>query len=631
MFLRVIENKPLFNFIFRLSSKEITSFLQEELSKIFERQDKYLYKGEPSQLLTLNDLLYHIKDLYSQILGSAPPPYVFYLSEKREFSWRDYFLRPGKIYFSEDLREKIQRELSSAKIFYRIETVKEDFYELVLPSTVDPNLILPFKDIFFIPLQKRCFFCRTYLHKSENCPGLKDLDSFSNFRKLLNYSFKNISESLRLNLISKADQEIAHLFFSRNFFLFPSFLKIVFYLYKEIDNFSMLGLNLSVPVRGGDLAFALDYLIHRKFEEAERKFKSIEEEDFRKELGLAFTEFFQEKYDRTLYHLENALSMVNTPFLKGYLYFLKGYLSQYLGDNFTAEENYRLALKEDSSFIPAFYYLYELLYEREEQPEKIFPFFQNPYTIYLAFLEPFFIKHQKELEESLEKALGSIREEISQRLKEAEDKYHKIKELLLEEEIMEIEEKLRKMRRLAYEGGVALIEEAGRLAMELALELNGYILSKIKKYKKEITFLEDRYQILANFWKVYPYKNEDITFGQKLKTSFELIERIQKRLKRSEVAKELKFISKDLEKIKVLLEDLVALRPQLEKKWRVRKKLLKFIKTFFISESILAVIYTLPLFLPQGKVFLSFLSFSSFIILSLILLFGTLIFAQIEK
>ncbi|BAU23967.1 hypothetical protein THC_1603 [Caldimicrobium thiodismutans] len=631
MYLRIIENKPLFRLLFKTRAEDVWALLEDLLLKHFEKKNIFLFEAQPEKIYHLNEIIHQLKDIFQKELTSAPPPYVFFLSKKNQPPPQSYLLRPGKIYFTSDLKKDLQDALSEIKLFFKIEGLREDLLELVLPATSEPNLILPYKEIFFSPKDQKCFFCRTYLHESHNCPGLEVIDIYSSYSKLLNYSLRELSEKIKANLLTEEPQdEILSLFFSRNFYLFPSFLRVVFYLYGEIDNFSMLGLNFSLPVKGGELSLALEDLIHRRFEQAERRFKAIEEEDFRKELGLSQIEFFKGDFNRALYYLESALSMVNTPFLKGFIYFYKGYIYHYLGDPFNAEENYKLSLKEDSSFFPSFYYLNLLIYEREELVEKIFPFFQHPYVIYLSFLEPVFIKHQKVLEEYLEKAMDRIREETVERLKEAEDKFHKIKDIMLEEEISEINEKLRKIRKEAYEGGIALVEKAGKRAMELALELNGYIFSKLKKYQKELASYKDRYQILVEFWNKYPYKAEDVYFGQRLKSSYEIMDKLSKLMKRSEIAKELKFIGKEITKLKQQLEDLGKLKPMLEKKWKFRKKLVKFIRNFSLAEAGLLLIYIIPMFYQNLNLLGPFLSLPYFFLFSFLLFLIVLILVQFE-
>ncbi len=631
MYLRIRENRPLFRLLFKTRAEYFQDFLLDLLSKNFERKDSLLFEAQPEKIVQLNDILYQIKEIFVKELGTAPPPYVFFLSKRNPPLPNTYLLRPGKIYFTEDLKGDLQKVLSEVKLFFKLERVREGLFELVLPATTEPNLILPYKDLFFSPEEKKCFYCRTYLHASTDCPGLKVLDVYGFYSRLLTYSLKDLSEHLKTQLLlEEPSGEILSLFFSRNFFLFPSFLKVVFYLFNEIDNFSLLGLNLPLPVRGGDLALALEDLIHLRIEQAERRFKEIEEEDFRRELGLSQVEFLKGDFNRSLYYLESALSLVKTPFLRGFIYFYKGYISHYLGDPFNAEENYRLSLKEDSSFFPSFYYLNLLTFEREEQVEKVFPFFQHPYIIYLAFLDPAFIKYQKPLEEYLEKSFDRIREEAVERLKEAEDKFHKIKDIMQDEEVSEINEKLVKIRKDAYEGGIALVEGAGKRAMELALELNGYIFSRLKRYKKEFTQQEDRYRVLFNFWQRYPYKTEEVSFGQTLKRAHDLIERIDRRLKRSEVAKELKSINKDLTTLKQFMDELSKLRPELERKWRFRQKLFKFIKTFSLAEGGLVLVYLIPLFTKTQTFLSSFLTFPYFLIFSFFLFIITLIIALLQ-
>ncbi|MFN4132676.1 MAG: hypothetical protein ACK4GE_06345, partial [Caldimicrobium sp.] len=362
----------------------------------------------------------------------------------------------------------------------------------------------------------------------------------------------------------------------------------------------------------------------------ELRIKNLEE-DFRVELLSMFIALFKEDYQKVVYHIEKALTYVKSPFLLSYLYFFKGYIWHYLKDIYSAEDNYKLALKEDSSCIPAFYFLHLLYYEEEGIPEKIFPFFRHPYLLYLAFLEPHFIKHEAELEKELENAISSIREEAINRLKDLEDKYHSLKTVMTEEENSEYETKIKEIRGNIYKGGVALIEEASKKALEASLELSGYVFTKQKKIRKELQKYEKLYRDHYNFWMKYPYKLEDVIFGQRLKSCHALMERMEKRLLRKELAKELAFLNKELMELQSHMEELVKLKVELEKKWKFRREMVKFIKRFTLAEGALVSLYILPLFFPEFNLLGSLQNFTSFLILSIILFLLVLLSLRVDK
>uniref|UniRef100_A0A832GJW9 Tetratricopeptide repeat protein n=1 Tax=Caldimicrobium thiodismutans TaxID=1653476 RepID=A0A832GJW9_9BACT len=630
MFLKILENKPLQKLLFGGRAQELRDFLDEYLCKYFTKKDIWLYEVQPEAPIKLNDVLFYLKEHFSATLGSAPLPLVFQISEDRPQVSSSFFKRAGKIYLQAKVVNPLKKALEKESLFYKIERVDEDIYELILPSTVDPTLIFPFKDTFFFPEEEKCFFCGTYLHKSEDCPGLRVKDPLKEFQQYLKFSFEDIVKNLWETLQDKSKEDFLKGFLCRHFYLFPAFIKIPFFFPAEIENWTNLNRPLDFPVRGGDLYLALEDLILGKLALAEEKFKRLEGET-RAELGLLAVNLWKRDFPQALYHLETALAEAKTPFLKSYLLFLKGYIYYYQRDFLSAEENFREALKKDSSCIPAFYFLQLLLYEGEENWQKIFPYFQNPYTIYLAFLEPVFIKHQMELEENLQKTWESYREETVKRLREAEDKFHKLKEFFSEEERKDYEETLKKIRENTYKGGLILIEAAGKGALELSLELNSYIISKIKKFKSELEKITTSLSPLEKFWQAYPYKREDFLFGQKLTKAKEIFKKLESRLKKSEIAKELKFIQKELSTLHSIVEELEIHKEDLQKKWKFREKLYKFLVRYLIAEGILVILFLSSSFLPETVSSLPLFSLSNFFLFSFILFLLTVFSVQIDK
>ncbi|MFN3567324.1 MAG: hypothetical protein ACK4UR_00235 [Caldimicrobium sp.] len=631
MFLTIIKSTPLLKLLFKGRERDFLIFLQDQLEKNFQKKEAFLFEVEPEKLLKLNEIIFTVREDFKSEILSAPLPVSFYLVPEENLKEPSEALRPGRIYFYETLKGKILEVLEKKKIFFKTEPYDKEIYELILPSTVEAKLLFPFKDIFFLPFEKRCFFCQSHLHETSYCPGLDVSDTFQKFRELLSFPLEEIAENLYRDFKQKRIKEsFFDYFYVRHFYLFPSFLKILFYLPEEIENWPQLLGNISLPVRGGELYLALEDLLYKRWKQVEMRIKNLED-DFRVELLNIMLSLLKEDYPKALYHIERALTFVKTPFLISYLLFYKGYLLYYLKDIYSAEDHFKLALKEDASCFPAFYFLHLLLYEEEQAPEKVFPFFTHPFHIYQAFLEPQFIKHELELEKSLDRAIATLREEAVKRLKEAEDKFHSLKEVMGEEEKREYEERLKEIRNNTYKGGVALIELANKKALELALELSGFLLSKIKKFKKELEKFKNFYSSVFNFWRNYPYKEEDIYFGQILSKSGVILNRLNKRLLRKNLSKEIKFITKEIEQLRSYMEDLLKLKPELERKWKFRRKLSKFLKRFSIAEGFLVLIYLFPLFYSEVNLLGRFQNFYTFLILSCILLLLVLFSLQLEK
>jgi len=637
MFLRLIPYRTYARLIFSYRARDLLEVFPTILKNVFLPFDSNLFQVE-GRLQKLNDLLFQYKEHFSKELGSAPAPFAILITDEREKSlvslrmtgerfWMTGSikkpLRPGKVYVEEGLKDKVEKELKGTNLHFQLERWG-DLFELKLPATFDQKLYFPFKDFFLIPNDKRCFFCGSYQHGTPDCPGLNDREPQLNFYRLLILSPWTIAAKLSKDIFEEEYTEALNYFYTRYFFNFPAFLKIIFYRTGEINSFSQVPLHLPTPVRGGDLGLGLEELMAGRVETAEKRFSEVEEGDFRRELGLAFVQVLKEDFHKAIYFLENALSLIKNPFLRGYLNYLKGTIYFQLGDKGLAEESFKEAMKEDSTNIPSFFFLGLIRYLEEEPLDKLSPFFHHPYVLYLSYLEPLFLRVEKELEELLDKVYLSYKEEALTRLKEAEDKYHALKEVMPDETSQDYLERLKKLSQDIHQGGLALVDSASKQVLELALELNGYVFSRIKKLKQEFEPLRYTFRKLSEFWTIYPYKTEDTFFGQSLKKAEELILRIERRLKRSEPSKELKFLESEFKQLKEIVENLQTAKLELQKKWEFRKRLYSFIKNFSLAEGLNLIFHVVLLFLPQvGTSW--FPSLGSFVVSSLFILVLALI------
>lgn len=624
MFLKTRENRPLGKLLFREKLPAIRELLHDYLTRLLRRLDTWTYEVKPENFEKLNFLLFELKESLKENLRWAPLPFFFILTKERDLSLRPKFLRPGKIYAEKRLLGDVEKVLSKGSFSFRIEKVDENFAEIVFPSTTDHTLMFFFKDIFYTPEDRPCFFCGTHLHKTEACPALRGKLSLEDFINLLKLSPRTIGEELWRSLRNHDESNSAYRgFFGRHYYLLPSFLRVPVYFPVEIQYWTELQKPLNYPVRGGSIYLALDALIRQDYATAERGF--IEQEgDLRAELGLTLLNCLREDFARALYHLENALVSAKSPFLRSYLLFLKGYIHYYQNDYYTAEELLKEALRVDSGCIPAFYFLQILRHLEGENWSKIFPFFQNPQTIYLAVLEPTFIGDEKELEDTIERTISSFREEAVRRLKEAEDKFHKMQEFFEKDDKEEYAKVLDSLRSSIYGGGLLLIEEAGKRALELNLELNQFVFSKIKKVREELKNKREKAKEFEKFWQSYPYKEEDKIFEQKLDIIQKLTGNIEKRLRTKEPTKELKNIYRELSGLTKHLKELSELRPQLERKWRFRLRLYLFLKRFLLAEGVLFVIFLTPILFSES-IPSDFFTITNFLLLSLAILLIVLI------
>ncbi len=314
MFLKIRPVKPLLYFFFKAKSKDFLEYIDEHLSKNFEKKGANLYEIKGETLFKLNEILYLLKETFSSEIGEGPLPLILFIFEE-EFSFSSSpVFRPGKIYFPSKIRNKILKALSGTKLFYKTITISSEVEELLFPATVDSNVLFNFKDALFVPLEKPCFFCQSYWHESEACPGLRIFEPFEKFKNLLHYSFVEIAKNLKGAYENQQlEESFWDYFYIRHFYLFPSFLKILFYFHEELDNWASLWKPLQIPLKGGELFLALEDLIYQRYKSAETKFKTLEGGDFRIHLGLMMISILESDFQKALYHLENGLTLTKNP------------------------------------------------------------------------------------------------------------------------------------------------------------------------------------------------------------------------------------------------------------------------------------------------------------------------------
>ncbi len=627
-FLKIIEQKSLIEFIFKTRASEVRLYLEDILKSNFNKIEKDLYNLDFKKLVRLNELITQLKEQYFNFLNSAPVPFTFFITDSPEKQPETSILRAGKIYFKPALKRQIEESLKGIKLFYRIQSWK-NLLELVFPATVDPKIEFFYKDVFWTGKHKFCIFCNTTWHDFNDCPILAESEPRKIFTKTLELSFSDLAKTIWKG-ICKEKQAFDKLkyFYVRHFYLLPEFLKIVFFK-EDVTTWSRLELNTTAPVRGGNLGIGLEALIKKDLNMAEKRFMEVEG-DFRAGIGLFFVSLFKKDIIKSFYYLETVLSKELNAFVKSYLLFWKGYLKEVQGDEITALELYKDAFETDRTCLPAFYRLNLVKYKREEINIKgILSYFNHPYLLYWAYLEPLFIKEQTHIEKFLEKKLAEKKEIASQRLKEAEDLYYKLKELMSEKEQKEYEEKLKDISDKIYSGGIGIIEKAADRAMDLTLEFRGYIYNKLKTIQRDFEEVEREYKLLLSFWQKYPFKQEDASFGRNLKVLSELVNRVSSYLKKQDVTKFLSQMISDVKTCKTKIKELKELKEDLNKKWIFRRRLADFLRTFTILETFLVFVYISSFFLNL-KGLGSFFNFPMFLVFSIILLIVCLVVSYLK-
>ena len=630
-YLKIIKHQKLIDFLFKAQAFSAEMFLKDLLSRRLAVVDKDIYKLNPEDILYLDKILEKFKTEFSPLIRSAPIPFSFLLTKSQTEKIPNIILRAGKIYLEDSsIKEVINSFLKHSHIFFRIDSWK-NLWELILPSTVDPKIELFYKDIFWYGNKGPCFFCKTFWHDSLNCPSLLDPEPRNTFLSSLSLHFREISQLLWKGIYEEnlSFNELKY-FYIRNFYLLPEFLKIVFYRYDIVETWGHLRLDMETPFRGGNLGLGLEYLIKGNFNNAKREFLEIED-DFRASIGLVLINILNKDFKSALYYIEKALFQVKTPFLKSYLLFLKGYLHEYMGEIFIADEFYKEALEKDFTCLPAFYYFNLAKYLKGSSFSEIFAYFSHPYLLYWSYLEPIFIKDQKELEELLYEKIAEKREQASQRLKETEDHYHKIKVFLSDSEKKEYEKTLSQIRENIHKGGLGLIESGYSKALEMDLELQGYIYRIIKNLKEDFEKVKTNHKSLISFWRKYPYKYEDVSFGKELKVFSDLVQKIEVKLKRKDPIDVLHILISEINSCKEKAETLKTLKEKLIKKWSFRVRLADFLRNFSLLEFIIAGIFIIFPYLPIFGTLKNFFNISSFLLVSFLLLILCIFFSYFKR
>ncbi len=620
MFLKVEYNSRLIHFLFKGKETEIKPFIESRLFKNFERTEKNFYKiSSPSQIKLLNDILEEFKLTYKYYLNHTLPPFTFFIFKTRDFSESLPLYRSGKIYFEKALQKEIEDAAKGWGIFYKIQSWFNGL-ELVLPATVDPKLIFPFKDIFWCGKHNHCFFCNSTFHSFQSCPALTTLDPVEEFYKVFDQTFKEIADRIKRSIAFNFKETEPNPFFIRFFFFHPAFLRYVLFKGREIKLWGNFNPQEKPPVRGGDLGLGLDFLLKKDLSKAEKSFKSAESSEVLASLGLFFVNVFKKELDQAIYYTENVIEKEKTPFIKSYAFLLKGRIYEIKGDILSAQENYKEAVRIDGSCFPANYLNALITYRDEDDLSLIKRFMEKEEVIFWSFLDPYLLKVQKDIEDYIFKKIEEKREIGLQRLKEAENKFHEIKPILSESRIKEFEEKLKELYNDIVNGGLGTLERASKQALELGLEFQSILARNLKEVRENLHYVKREYEKLRYFWNKYPYKRDDPEFGKTLKEVGEIIVSLEKKLSAKNSTKMIKIMVKESETAVKKIAELKNLQEELKKKWIFRKKLYHFLTTFSVIEGILLAFYIIVNVFSVFSTMQPLFGIESFIIVSFIIM-----------
>jgi hypothetical protein len=198
------------------------------------------------------------------------------------------------------------------------------------------------------------------------------------------------------------------------------------------------------------------------------------------------------------------------------------------------------------------------------------------------------------------------------------------------DEIIEYEELLKTLAYDIYHRGMGAIDKASDRALDLTLELQALVYNKVKEIDHKITELKKQYEVLANFWVKYPYKEEDMIFGKELKSLKDLIEKNLEKTKKRDISQILPLMFSELNLAEEKVQLLKDLKVDLKKKWVFRRRLTDFLRNFLLLETLLVTFYVIG-YLLESSLLESLLSIPMFLIISVVLLLLCLILAYTKN
>ncbi len=574
----------LVEFFLSVDPKEFERGVRRSLKHHFEFRDRLLVVP-PERLSTLEQVLQELKKLWLKGI-SLPLPVSLV---PRDARGENHF-RPGRIYLDQKEAKGLSGRLSSFPFLVQLRPWRQ-WVELVLPSTeTGNNLLFHFRDLLLVGTHAPCPFCGLRWHPARQCPTLKERDPFLVIQELLRQRPQALAEKLNGLLAEGKD---VSLFCGRYPYFKPAFLRHLF----TTTATSWDGLSVKPGLeKGGNLFLGLEALRSGDLAQAKERFEAAQgPKDPRPHLGLAFLAMLSGDVNEALYQVENARSRAETPLLQAYLLFLKAWIFERERKYFEAEEHYKEALKRDRSFWPAKLHLttMEVKFAREHVLPRIRQLVNEPMALPAFFLEGRFLPLAEEVEKILLETFEERQAQALSRLASAEDALRPMLRALPEEEVQRFEEALAEIRRKVYEGGFIDLLLAEKRAFDLSLELQGYLFRQTKKIRESLREYAAEAAKLKEFWRRFPYKDENNRFGQQLAALEEDIEKLNEILKVN--PRQLRTAYNKLRSIADRVSSLQAMEKELRREWQFRKQLSVFIKTFLILELVLFGIF---LFLP---------------------------------
>ncbi|OAG27383.1 tetratricopeptide repeat protein [Thermodesulfatator autotrophicus] len=601
----------------------------EEIKNNVRRIFKNAFLIEGNKLEIGLEELFRAEKFFSslqKLLNSSGKPLpVSLVPEEKEG-----LFRPGKIYLLPETAKKLRNQVKDWP--YPASLIPwQKFYELEIPSTKDSPSKFPLKDLLLLGPFPVCPLCGLRWHKSTNCPGVKgEFFEFPSF--LLNKTPQAMLTFFLETLTNKASKESFKFWSKRLFYLRPGVLKNILAANPETWE-RMPRKGLSGP--GGNFSLALEALYHGHLDESKRRFNEVDSsQELLALLGLIFVAMVKGDYAEAIFNIEKAKTLAQSPFLKAYLSFLRGWLSEIDNKHFEAEEHYKEALKRDRTFWPAKYHLARIYIKISPNKARNLALSMTSISeaIPLLLSEPLFIPFSLELEKEIELFFESRQREAIRKLAQAENALRPITKTIPEEDKNIFQERINELREKIYNGGFKDLIWAEQKAMELSLELQGYLFRKVKKLREKYKELKIEYEKYENYWKNYPYRQDAQEFKSMLDSILKDLRSLNT-LFEGNASKRLKQIQLKSKQIEKNLELLEKKKQELEQRRKFLKQLNSFVKIFVILESLLFGIFAaIPFMEHFFKVEKPpFFSIEAFLAFSLLILLFSLFYALRQK
>lgn len=587
--LRLLFHDRLVSFLFAGREPDFRSLVIRSLSGVLPREGE-TFTLEAEKFPELEKALSSLRRLFQ--LGETPFPFTLF-PENKAPPWP----RPGRIYISPALRRELEPNTSAFEFMVQFQE-KDGLVEVKTPSTVSPETLFAARDLLWVGKGEPCFYCDLPWHRTSACPALKERVPgeafFSYLRLRLPDLGARVSEPIEAQ---KLDAPELNGLYARYFYLLPSFLWVLFYRTTEGIHFAQISIPKEVVGQGGNLQIGLECLLQGDLSEAEQRFLTLEEEDYRALLGLAQVGILEEDPEKARYYLDQLSLEGLPPLVQAVVLTWKGRLHEWKRDYTSAERNYALGRRADHSFHPAAFHRLKaniLLGAETPHLESLRAYLGYPLLYGLSFLEPVFLPMASDLEKELLDLEERKQAEALSTLREAEDELHRVKGILSEEERAALEDRLRRLREEIYAGSFYRLEQVALQASELALELKGYTYRKIRELQNSLSEYYARYTRLRRYWHSYPYPGEARNWGYKLKEIGERLTRVEHRLGKDPV-KDFPRIFKEFERLSRLLDEAEEEQKRLEARRIFRRQLEFFLKIFLLGETLLFILFfTLP-------------------------------------